>query len=227
MHPQDDGTLKPFSASTAKIRAELLSEMLEEPQRVAVVVIDMQHDFCSPSGAFGTAGIDISANQRIVNPTNTFVGRMRETGAKIIWIKQAASPNHMSPAIMRRLRRAPERMELCKQGTPGFNLADGLKVEAGDSIVEKFRYSAFFGSSLDQILRSSRIQTIVLTGTAANGCVDTTARDGAQMDYDIVIAKDLVGYSDATLASAAITNLDRHFALVCDSSEIFSTITRE
>lgn len=200
--------------------------MLERPHQVAVVVIDMQQDFCSPSGAFGMAGIDISANERIVSPTNTFVGRMRETGAHIIWIKQAASPNHMSPAIMRRLRRAPERMELCKQGTPGFNLTDGLKVEVADSTVEKFRYSAFFGSSLDQILRSSSIQTIVLTGTAANGCVDTTARDGAQMDYDVVIAQDLVGHSDATLASAALTNLDRHFALVCDSNEILRFIRK-
>lgn len=66
------------------------------------------------------------------------------------------------------------------------------------------------------------IQTTVLIGTAANGCVDATARDAAQLDYDVVIARDLTGYSDATLAASALQNLDRHFALVCQSSEILS-----
>lgn len=205
-------------------RLALLSEMLEIPSKVAVVVIDMQQDFCSSSGAFGRAGMDISANERIVHPLNAFVEAMRDNGALIVWIKQAASPRHMSAAIMRRLRRAPERLELCKQGTAGANLAEGLKVDPADAMVEKFRYSAFFGSSLDQILRSSGIQTTVLVGTAANGCVDSTARDAAQFDYDVVIARDLTGYSDAALASAALQNLDRHFALVCQSSEITSQL---
>lgn len=205
-------------------RLALLSEMLETPSKVAVVVIDMQQDFCSSSGAFGRAGMDISANARIVHPLNAFVEAMRDSGALIVWIKQAASPRHMSAAIMRRLRRAPERLELCKQGTAGANLAEGLKVDPADAMVEKFRYSAFFGSSLDQILRSAGIQTTVLVGTAANGCVDSTARDAAQFDYDVVIARDLTGYSDAALASAALQNLDRHFALVCQSSEITSQL---
>ncbi len=204
------------------MRSALLSEMLETSGKIAVVVIDMQQDFCSRSGALGRAGMDISANERIVHPLNAFVEAMRDSGALIIWIRQAASPRHMSPAIMRRLRRAPERLELCKWGTTGAELADGLKVDPADAMVEKFRYSAFFGSSLDQILRSSGIQTTVLIGTAANGCVDATARDAAQLDYDVVIARDLTGYSDATLAAAALQNLDRHFALVCQSSEIVS-----
>ncbi|MEO8778914.1 MAG: isochorismatase family cysteine hydrolase [Rhodanobacter sp.] len=204
------------------MRLALLCEMLESPSRIAVIVIDMQRDFCSPSGALGRAGMNISANERIVRPLSAFVKTMRDAGVLIVWIKQAASPRHMSPAIMRRLRRAPERLELCKQGTAGAELTEGLKVDAADAMVEKFRYSAFFGSSLDQILRSSGIQTTVLVGTAANGCVDATARDASQFDYDVVIARDLTGYSDAALASAALQNLDRHFALVCESSEIMS-----
>ena len=204
------------------MRRALLGEMLESPGRIAVIVIDMQQDFCSPSGALGRAGMDISANERIVRPLNAFVKTMRDAGVLIVWIKQAASPRHMSPAIMRRLRRAPERLELCKQGTAGAELTEGLKVDPADAMVEKFRYSAFFGSSLDQILRSSGIQTTVLVGTAANGCVDSTARDASQFDYDVLIAGDLTGYSDAALAAAALQNLDRHFALVCQSSEIMS-----
>lgn len=222
MQPEAGETTQPLPTEADTVRRALLGEMLESPGRIAVIVIDMQQDFCSPSGALGRAGMDISANERIVRPLNAFVKTMRDAGVLIVWIKQAASPRHMSPAIMRRLRRAPERLELCKQGTAGAELTEGLKVDPADAMVEKFRYSAFFGSSLDQILRSSGIQTTVLVGTAANGCVDSTARDASQFDYDVLIAGDLTGYSDAALAAAALQNLDRHFALVCQSSEIMS-----
>lgn len=88
--------------------------------------------------------------------------------------------------------------------------------------MEKYRYSAFFGSSLDQVLRSGQIQTVVLVGTAANGCVDSTARDAAQLDYDVLIARDLTGHTDAALANASLQNLDRYFALVRQSDDILS-----
>src|SRR5690606_26901952 len=139
---------------------------------------------------------DISANHHIVKSANIFVGKLRSAGVLIVWIKQLASPRHMSPAINRRLRRAPERLELCLEGSPGADLAHGLKVHPTDATIEKYRYSAFFGSSLDQVLRSAGIQTVVLAGTAANGCVDSTARDAAQLDYDVVIAADLTGHTD-------------------------------
>lgn len=222
MAPEAGGTSQQLRNDPNIVRLTLLSEVLEVHGKIAVVVIDMQQDFCSPSGVFGRAGVDISANERIVRPLNAFVESMRDSGALIVWIRQVISPKHMSPAIMRRLRRAPERLELCGHGTAGAELATGLKVDPADAMVEKFRYSAFFGSSLDQILRSSGIQTTVLVGTAANGCVDATARDAAQFDYDVVIARDLIGYTDAALAWSALQNLDRHFALVCEANEIVS-----
>ena len=222
-HPQAADNV---TGAAADIRSGLLAEVLESPGRVAVIVIDMQRDFCSPTGAFAKAGFDIGANLRIVEPANAFVETLRTAGALVVWIRQLASPRHMSAAIERRLRRAPERLELCRQGSPGAELADGLQVHAEDATVEKYRYSAFFGSSLDQVLRSARIQTLLLTGTAANGCVDSTARDAAQLDYDVVIAHDLTGHTDAALARAALQNLDRHFALVCTSDEILSHLAK-
>lgn len=220
-HPQS-----PASGPTtaADVRSALLAEVLQSPARVAVAVIDMQRDFCSQQGAFAKAAINTEANQRIVAPINAFVGQLRAAGALVVWIKQLASPRHMSPAIDRRLRRAPERMELCREGSSGAELAEGLEVHPEDATVEKYRYSAFFGSSLDQVLRSGQIQTLVLVGTAANGCVDSTARDAAQLDYDVVIAGDLTGHTDATLAEASLRNLDRHFALVCASDDILSQV---
>ncbi len=74
------------------------------------------------------------------------------------------------------------------------------------------------------MLRSGQVQTVVVIGTAANGFVDPTARDEAQLDYDVVIASDLTGHTDAALASAALQNLDRHFPLLCTSEEILQQL---
>lgn len=205
-------------------RGLFLNEVLGAGTKVAVVVIDMQHDFCSGDGALAQAGIDVSANERIVQPLGHFVDVLRSSGALIVWVKQLASPHHISPAIERRLRRAPERLQLCQQGTVGAELTDGLFVQAPDATVEKFRYSAFFGSGLDQVLRSSGTQTVVLVGTAANGCVDSTARDASQLDYDVVVVRDLTGHTDVGLADAALANLDRHFGLVCDSEDVVNRL---
>lgn len=212
----------PGRVSMDEVTADLLTEVFAEPTRVAVVVIDMQRDFCSPDGAFARAGVDISANERIVPAIAEFVDRMRSAGSLIVWVQQLWGERYVSPAIRRRLRRAPERTGLCEEGSAGTELADGLHVETPDVVVRKYRYSAFLGSSLDQALRSAAIDTVVLVGTAANACVDTTARDAAQRDYDVVVAADLVGYSDAGLATAALTNLDRHFAYVVPSSAVLA-----
>lgn len=201
-------------------QARVLDEILGVADRVALVVVDMQRDFCNTDGVFGRAGIDISANTRIVGRIASFAEALREAGVLIVWIKQVSSPNHTSPALRRRLMLAPERLQLCRRGTRGFGLADGLIVKQRDAVVEKYRYSSFFGSSLDQVLRSQGIQVVVVVGTAANGCVDSTARDAAQLDYDVVIPRDLVGYTNSELAAAAIKNLGTHFAIVCDENAV-------
>lgn len=211
-------------SSPDTLHHQLLDEMLADTARVAVVVIDMQEDFCAPWGASARAGMDVSANQRIVQPIQAFTCALRSAGALVVWIRQAISPDHISPATLRRLRRAPERLDLCGAGTPGAALAAGLQPAPSDPVIDKFRYSAFLGSSLDLLLRSRGIQTVVLVGTAANGCVDSTARDAAQLDYDVLIPRDLTGHTDAALAQAALRNLDRHFALVCEAGAIVDRV---
>lgn len=206
---------------TALTQAEL-AEVCSDLRRVAVVVVDMQADFCDESGAFARAGVDISVNRSIVAGAADFVDALRSRGARVVWIRQGMRRDYLSPAIERRLRRAPERLELCLSGTAGAELADGLRPHPEDLVVHKFRYSAFAGSCLDQSLRSVGISTVVLLGTAANACVDSTARDAAQLDYDVVVVRDLTGYTDPDLARFSLLNLDRHFAIVCEAADVLS-----
>jgi ureidoacrylate peracid hydrolase len=204
--------------------SDVFSGVLADPGRLAVIVVDMQRDFCSTDGAFARAGVDVSANERIVDPLGRFVDVLRGSGALVVWIRQLSSEAYRSPAIGRRLRRAPERALLCADGSPGAELAQGLVVHPADVVVQKFRYSAFAGSSLQVALRSADIRTVIVVGTAANACVDSTVRDAAQLDYDVIVAEDLVGYTHARLAAASLENLDHHFAVVCRSAEVLAAM---
>ncbi|MEZ5566001.1 MAG: isochorismatase family cysteine hydrolase [Gammaproteobacteria bacterium] len=99
-----------------------------------------------------------------------------------------------------------------------------MGAQGGDRHVHKYRYSAFMGSNLDMLLRSQGIGTVVVCGTAANACVDSTVRDASQLDYNVVVCADLTGYTDERLGTVSLENLDRHFAIVCDAADVLTRV---
>ncbi len=204
------------------VKAGILSEVLQPA--IAVIVVDMQRDFCAPDGALALAGVDVAQNTAIVQPVARFARQLRAAGVPIIWVHQQQNALLTSGAVLRRVRRVTERLSLCADGTPGAELADGIGAERGDAHIHKYRYSAFMGSNLDMLLRSQRIETVVVCGTAANACVDSTVRDAAQLDYNVVVCADLTGYSDKRLGVASLENLDRHFAIVCNAADVLARV---
>ncbi len=206
------------------VKAGILSEVLRVA--TAVVVVDMQRDFCAPDGALALAGINVAKNAEIVQPIARFVRQLRATGALIIWVHQQQTALTTSAAALRRIKRVTERLSLCVDGTPGAELANDIGIESGDVHIHKYRYSAFMGSNLDMLLRSQRIETVVVCGTAANACVDSTVRDASQLDYNVVVCADLTGYTEPRLGTASLENLDRHFAIVCDAADVLTRVAR-
>ena len=87
-------------------------------------------------------------------------------------------------------------------------------------MLRKKKYSAFFGTRLDSILKSKKIKTLIMTGVATNVCVDTTVRDGFMRNYYIVLPEDCVASYSKTLHKAALENMNTNFAYVTDSKEL-------
>jgi ureidoacrylate peracid hydrolase len=88
--------------------------------------------------------------------------------------------------------------------------------------VTKHRYSAFYNTDLDSILRSNGIRTIVLTGVATNVCVETTAREGFVRDYYVVLVSDGTATYSAQDHEATLRNIDRFFGEVATIADIVS-----
>jgi ureidoacrylate peracid hydrolase len=166
---------------------ETLSEKVD-PKRAAILIIDMQNDFCHPEGRAGRRGMDVSPTEAIVPQIKNLVAEARRVAVPVIFARftltqhtiQKNAPQHMP---------AEDGSLLCEEGTWGAEFYQILP-EPGDAIVTKHRYSAFIRTDLDLILRNKGIESLILTGTRTNICVESTARDAQQYDYYPVVLSD-------------------------------------
>jgi nicotinamidase-related amidase len=151
----------------------------------ALLVIDMLNDFF----AEGPLAAKRSA---LVDCINELVALFRRRDLPIIWVRQEFAPD-LHDAFLA-LRDAGTAVTIA--GTAGCQILPELDVRPGDRIVVKKRYSAFFGTDLDDILDRLRPAALVLAGVNTHACVRTTAIDAYQRDYRVVIISDAVASYD-------------------------------
>lgn len=189
--------------------------------QTAVIVVDMQNDFCSAEGALAGLGFDVAKNQEVAGVLPPFLDGARERGALVVWILQGARDEFVSDA--RRERAAAMQRgvtEIAKAGTWGSELYEGLIPEPEDVTIEKSKYSAFVGTPLRNMLQARRRTKLIVCGTAANVCVDSTVRDAYMADFTVAVPRDLVGSTRTALAEAALENLAFYFCDVVGSAEL-------
>ena len=193
-----------------------------DPRTTALVVVDVQNDFCHADGLIGGLGADVSAAQEIVPRLMLLVDRARTVGAAVIWL-QLVNTELTTSAVAddQRRRTRPGTDLICRAGTWGAELYRVEPAE-GEPIVTKRRYSGFVDTELELILRSRGISTLVLCGVATNVCVESTARDAYMRDYYVVVVDDCAAAYDPATHAAALRNVDHHFGLVVRSEEVFA-----
>jgi ureidoacrylate peracid hydrolase len=203
----------------------LLDEKLN-PAHTAVLVVDVQNDFCHPQGFFGEAGIAGFSDQSMLPMMKekliSLLAESRLSGALLVFIRGIYDPIYISPPFAEKLQEIGILGKMCLEGTWGANYWDEIKPsrEGREIEVVKHRYSAFAGTSLDLILRSNGIRTLILTGVATSGCVDSTARDGFFLDYYIILASDCMGDWDTDKHKSSIAKLESTFGHTVASSDI-------
>lgn len=169
-----------------------LSERLD-PRSAALVVVDVQNDFCHPEALCAKAGCDISACPEMIENVRELIDAARQAGVFIVYIQSNYDAPALSPTLAEWQIARRGHIGLCMEGDFGMEFSDGIspKEDApNEVIVNKHRFSAFQGTQLDLILRSNGIKTLVMSGIATDGCVESTLRDGFTRDYNIVSAKE-------------------------------------
>ncbi|EPG3998596.1 TPA: pyrimidine utilization protein B [Klebsiella pneumoniae] len=199
------------------------------PQQSALIVVDMQNAYASQGGYLDLAGFDVSATRPVIDNINTAVAAARAAGMLIIWFQNGwddqyveaggpGSPNYHKSNALKTMRQRPELQgKLLAKGGWDYQLVDELTPQEGDIVLPKPRYSGFFNTPLDSILRSRGIRHLVFTGIATNVCVESTLRDGFFLEYFGIVLEDATHQAGPTFAQqAALFNIETFFGWVSD-----------
>lgn len=193
------------------------------PDHAAVVIIDMQNDFCSPQGET-TRHTDIPKCQALAQAVATrlrpFLDRARRAGVRIIHVRRVLDPNHITGPMEELTRRRGRSGYTGKRGSWGADFFEDICPQGDELVVEKPHYSAFIGTQFDTLLRQRGISTLVLVGVATHVCVGTTAQDAFQRGFYVVLCSDLTAGADEEAHSAALLNIERHFGVSVPSEEV-------
>ncbi|MBI4320480.1 MAG: cysteine hydrolase [Chloroflexi bacterium] len=191
-----------------------------DPKHTALVVVDLQNDFCHSDGCLSRRGVDRSGMQAMVPKLIEFIGTAREHGVAIVFVRTTHSAWTDTDAWVerRRFRHSPD-IPICEEGSWGTKFYE-VQPQPGDLIVTKHRYSAFHNTDLDMAMKARGIKTLLMTGGATNVCVETTAREGFMHDFYIVMIDDLCSTSSAEAHQGTLNNIRAHFGVVATAEEI-------
>jgi len=166
------------------------------PAHTAILVVDMQKDFCSPRGYFDKAGFDITPAQRIMPNIIKLIDEGRKRGARVVWIQNTTLKEGLSDSPAWLYFKAKiglvKPVPYTQEGTWGQEFAEGLEPQPNEPVVKKHRSSGFVSSDLDLILKSNRVESVIVCGTVSHGCVEFTARAALDRGYYVSLASDCV-----------------------------------
>jgi ureidoacrylate peracid hydrolase len=185
----------------------------------ALLVIDVQNDFCHQDGYFAGFGFDVRPCAEAAARIGPVVESARRRGMPVVWTMSTNSdpPVHrLAPARFRRPRADGRPPDQFAPGSWGWRIVDGLQPRASELRVEKPRYDAFLHTPLEDELRALAVSTVVVTGVITNCCVDTTARSAFMRGFDVLVLEDCVGTfaEERDLHDASLRNLEQLFAVV-------------
>jgi len=199
------------------------------PQETALIVVDMQNAYASQGGYLDLAGFDVSATAPVIANIKRAIRAARAAGIRVIFFQNGwdnqyveaggqGSPNWHKSNALKTMRRRPELMgKLLAKGGWDYQLVDELQPQPGDIVLPKPRYSGFFNTQLDSLLRCYGIHHLVFTGIATNVCVESTLRDGFFLEYFGVVLADATHQAGPAFAQqAALYNIETFFGWVSD-----------
>lgn len=215
--------------------------LLIDLRKSAVIVIDMQNDFCNPDGWMGTLGVDTRGAQVLAGPINNVTEAARTVGVPVIWLNWGVRPDRANLAAITRYpfsdkrafqglgapvesaRRPPHR--LLERDGWGAAIIDTLQVAAGDIRINKHRISGFWDTPLDTTLRNLQARTLLFAGVNSDHCVLGTLMDANFLGYDTVMLEDCVATSSPDFChQAAIHNVRFCFGFTATSADVLAGI---
>jgi ureidoacrylate peracid hydrolase len=189
------------------------------PSHTAVIVVDMQNEFCEKSDLTNRLDVGKEKARLPIQRMKRLVEEARRFGVLVVFTKEIDDPKYMSEPMWERLYRK-KMQPYCLSGTTGVEIIDDFRLDPKDEIVIKHRFSAFFESTLDLLLQAHEIKTCIFIGTQTNVCVDSTARDAYFHGYYVVVVDDCTFTYDSKIHEMALQTIEEAFGVVVQSQKI-------
>lgn len=178
----------------------------------ALICIDVQNDVLDDRGQYAAMGVDISHMRRVIQPIKDLTAAARAAGVPIIWTRHGFR-NETDAGILLPLRPFLREGGF-RPGTWGYEILEELEPRPEDWYVDKNRFSSFFNTNLELILRGMKTETLLITGVLTNQCVSATARDAFHRDIKPVVVEEAVGTTLPELHEPALRMIDVGFGQV-------------
>ena len=229
--------MPPITASSTPIRPHIVERVMArrgrlhwfntlDPARTALLVIDMQNTFCQPG-----APAEVVQSRAIVEPINRLAAGLRQCGGAVIWVVHANGSqagqsdwalffNHVVSDQVR-----TQTMESLSPGRQ--QVWHELNTEPDDLTVVKNRYSALItgSSSLERILRSRGLDTVLIAGTKTNVCCESTARDAMMLDFRVVMVADCCAALSEEEHLVSLENVIQQFGDVRTADQVLALLS--
>lgn len=188
--------------------------------KCAVLIVDVQNDYCHQDGACSKSGKDVQSANSIITPLKKLTNIAHKNNIPIIYIRTIHEKFTDSEVWSRRMNGTSD--AICRRDTWGAEFYK-LTPSASDIVVEKHRYSAFIGTELTIVLRALKIETLLLAGVSTNICVESTVRDGYMLDYNILLFEDCCAAFDEQEHNMALQNIESYFGTVTSVKNLEKT----
>jgi nicotinamidase-related amidase len=181
-------------------------------KKPVLIVIDMLSDFLK--------GWQPDRRERLINSINELVTIMRNASHPVIWVRQEFEPDLRDAYPEMRAKG----IRVTIRGTPGCEIVPELAVAPSDVVIVKKRYSAFYGTSLDETLARLQPDAIILAGINTHACIRTTAIDAYQRDWPVILTTDCIDSYDREHHEISLRYMKDKVAVLLGNEEIRSAL---
>jgi len=206
--------------------------------RTAIIVIDMQNDFCHPDGWLGHIGVDVTPARAPIAPLQRLLPVLRGIDVPVIWLNWGNRPDrlNLSPALLHVYKpsgtgvglgdRLPgSGARVLERGSWSASIVEELTVAPTDIHIAKYRMSGFQDTELDSILRNLNVTTLLFAGVNADQCVLCTLQDANFHGYDCMLLRDCAATTSPDYCMAAtVYNVNQCFGFVLESSVLTAAL---